>query len=98
MDNNLCEMLNIGRPGMCVTSLVYIGALHRGTESGGGGALKHNVVSRCDQENTVKGLFFEIKKSACAALVVVQTRQFSTKRVSFSKSLGFIWLHNSFRR
>ena len=30
VDNSLCEMLNIGRPGMCVT---YIGALRRGTET-----------------------------------------------------------------
>ena len=89
MDNSLCEMLNIGRPGMCVTSLVYIGALLRGIETPRGGALKFNVVSRHDQVNTVKGLFFEIKKCVRAARLVVQNRQFSTKRVPFSTFFMF---------
>ena len=31
-----------------------------------GGPLKYNVVSRRDQENTVKGLFFEINRGAHA--------------------------------
>ena len=51
-----------------------------------GGPLKYNVVSRRDQENTVKGLFFEIKRCAHAARLGVQNKHFSTKRVPFSKS------------
>ena len=57
-----------------------------------GRPLKYDVVSRRDQENTVKGLFFEIKRCARAARLGVQNRRFSTKRVPFSKSLGFVWL------
>ena len=56
----------------------------------GGGALKYNVVSRRDQENTVKGLFFEIRKGACAVRLGVQKMEFSTKRVFFSKSFVLV--------
>ena len=54
-----------------------------------GGVLKYNIVSRRDQVKAVKGLFFEIKRCACAARLGVQNRQFSTKRVPFSKSFRF---------
>ena len=57
--------------------------------TGEGGALMYIVVSRRAQENTVKGLFFEIKRCTHAAHLGVQNRQFSTKRVLFSKSFRF---------
>ena len=65
--------------------------------SGVGGGGKYNVVSMRDQENTVKGLFFEIKRCACAAHLGVQNWQFSIKSVLFKKSLRFCLMRNSFR-
>ena len=74
---------------------MYENLLQTTLDPGGRGALKYNViVSRRDQENTVKGLFLEMKKCARIAHLGVQNRQFSPKRVPFSKSF---WLHNLFR-
>ena len=58
--------------------LFYIVNIHCKLPGGSGG--------RRDQENTVNGLVFEIKRCACAERLRVQKREFSTKRVLFSKS------------
>ena len=53
-----------------------------------GGALMYNVVSRCDQEHyELKWLFFEIMYAR--SMFKGQNRQFSTKRVHFTKSVRF---------
>ena len=59
-------------------------ALVRG---GGEGMLKYNVESKRDQENTLKRLFFKIKRCARAAHVGVQKRLIFIKKCTFFKIL-----------